>query len=947
MVKAEIVQKALKAIKRAADYEYFFDQLSSPSWIEPLWEAGLFKSPFEPIKEGDYIRFPHWPESRYLARMAPLAPAIVQKLCLKIPDTANVRVHEDLVDAALNMPAQLSVAFVPKVKTWVETPYPSLLSEKVGELVSHLTKGGQVKAGIDLARTLLTIFPDPRAAEKANENKIYRLSPQPRPRFDLWNYEQIIKKHIPDLIAASGKDTFKLLCDFLDSAIRLSRRREDDEGPADYSYIWRPDIETQKHHTVKDVLVTAVQGTAKSIVRSDITQLAKLISILEGDYNWHVFRRIVLNLLRSFPEAAPMFVVERLLNPDLLDAAWCQNEYRQLLKNRFGHLSPKEQARWLGLVEQGPPTRPWRDKEKSSPQELEQETLRWRRQCLAAISDQLPTKWREQHQEWTEGLTVPKDFAPSRSTSWVGPTSPKSAQDLKNMSIAELLTFLRTWQPPDNHFAPSPEGLGRQLTTIVAENPALFAQGAAQFEGLDPTYVRAIIQGIEEGCKAKRDFNWDSVLHLCHWIVIQPHEITNRQLSGEETDPDWEWTRKTIGRLLSSGFDEESHEIPFELRGKVWEVIEPLTYDPDPTPQYEAKYGGSNMDPATTSINTVRGEAMHTVVRYALWIHRHLEELPDAKEKLARGFNEIPEVREVLDEHLDASRDPSVAIRAVYGQWFPWLALLDSRWAASNVSKIFPQDTSLRPFLDAAWETYISFCPPYDDVYKVLREEYKRAIDRIGEASENRNLADPEEKLAEHLITFYWRRKISLSDSDGILTRFYKKATGKLCAHTIDFIGRALYNEKKTVNNKILEQSKALWEKRLIVIKTAGSSSDTTELVPFGWWFAAGKFEDAWAIEQLIEVLQITGRAEPDYLVIERLASLAAMPQQVVRCLQMMIDGDRERWNVIGWRNHIRSILSTVIEGSDPDAREAAIDLVHHLGASGYLEFRDLLPTSS
>ena len=65
---------------------------------------------------------------------------------------------------------------------------------------------------------------------------------------------------------------------------------------------------------------------------------------------------------------------------------------------------------------------------------------------------------------------------------------------------------------------------------------------------------------------------------------------------------------------------------------------------------HEQRYGGSNMDPATLSINTTRGETMHAVIRYALWVRRHLEKEPDAEERLAKKFDEMPEVREVRKE---------------------------------------------------------------------------------------------------------------------------------------------------------------------------------------------------------------------------------------------------------------------------------------------------------
>jgi hypothetical protein len=114
------------------------------------------------------------------------------------------------------------------------------------------------------------------------------------------------------------------------------------------------------------------------------------------------------------------------------------------------------------------------------------------------------------------------------------------------------------------------------------------------------------------------------------------------------------------------------------------------------------------MDPATLSINTTRGQAMHAAVRYALWVRRHIEKTPEGKERIAHGFKEMAEVREVLEAHLDPTLDPSLAIRSVYGQWFPWLVLLDPQWASAHVPNIFPQNKPLRDLRDAAWDTSVS-----------------------------------------------------------------------------------------------------------------------------------------------------------------------------------------------------------------------------------------------
>jgi hypothetical protein len=954
----EQVDRAVALIGHAEQYRYFFDRLENPEWVLPLKSKGFFHNPPKPQHDEarGTIGFPPWPESRYLARVAFLRPELVRDIILEIPETENVRVYEDLADALLNMPTELAAQLLEKAKTWARSPYQSILPEKLSKLVAHLAKGGKVNEALDLARILLEILPDPKYERKTEKEEIYRLSPQPRARFDTWHYEQILKKDFPELVKAGGIRVFNLLCDLLETTIRLSRRRDDDEGPEDYSYIWRravEDHEQNQHHGLNDILVSAVRDAAELIAQTNMSNVAELVSILESR-PWRIFHRVALYLLGRFPSAEPDLLAAHLTNRSWFDNVGVRHEYAVLIAEQFGRLTQEQRQVILGWIEQGPNLEKFKESENQSTGKWPTDEVAnryrkiWQRDRLAWFKTQLPEDWRHRYDTLVAECGEPEhpDFPAWVSSGWVGPTSPKSAEDLKAMSIPQLVTFLQTWRPPDDHFAPSPEGLGRQLTTIISEDPVRFAQGAQQFQGLDPTYVRSAIRGIEEACKAKKTFDWTSILQLCHWIVTQPREIPGRQVTRGDADLDWGGSRQAVARLLSSGFDEEAVEIPSGLKQQVWEVLKPLTDDPEPIPEYEAQYGGSNMDPATLSINTVRGEAMHTVIRYALWARRHLEKLPNSKEKLARGFEEMPEVREVLDKHLELSRDPSLAVRAVYGQWFPWLALLDRNWARDRVSKIFPLDESQRALRDAAWETYIIFCHPYDDVLEVLRDQYAFAVEHVEtEAEEKRQLDDPDRHLAEHLMTFYWRGKLDLDDPEGLLAKFWQKVSDGLRSYALEFIGRSLYHTKDPVPSKILQRAKLQWERRLAIAKgTSKPAEHKGEMAAFGWWFISGKFDDNWAFNQLAEALKIAGKIDPDHIVVERLAALVnVMPKQAVQCLEAIVKGDREGWGIYGWQEHARTILTTALRSADSEAATSAENLIHYLGSKGYFEFRDLL----
>jgi len=384
----------------------------------------------------------------------------------------------------------------------------------------------------------------------------------------------------------------------------------------------------------------------------------------------------------------------------------------------------------------------------------------------------------------------------------------------------------------------------------------------------------------------------------------------------------------------------------FELRQSVWEIIKPLTEDADPTPEDEAIFGGSNMDPVTYSINTTRGEAMHTLVKYALWVRRHFEKQADADRLVSRGFDEMPEVREVLDIHLNPERDPSLAIRAVYGQGFPHLFLLDPRWAGNNVSRIFPREPGMEALRDAAWEAYILWCKPYDDVANILAEEYKGAIDRIGSgSSDDRRRADVDKHLAEHLVLLYTRGKLDYDEPGGLLQRFYSKATGEIRKRAFEFIGADIYKYPVPLQDATVERLRQLWIRRMREATRAQSIEEfLPEMIPFGWWFASGKFDDVWAMEQLKAVVKLAGKVMLSWRVVERLAEIAkSRPLDALECLRVMIQADREGLEIYGWRKHARTLLSTALETSDEKTRRSAEDLVDRLIQRGHLDFRDLL----
>ena len=152
----------------AANLDYFFSHLQDANWLPFLLEEGFFQKPTPPetgtTEEGQsWFRFPNWPESQYLARIAAEAPELAVEAIERIPETTNPRVHEDIIVAAARLPGVLAARVAQREQRWLAHYEGHLVSlpRPAGDLLAHLARIGEMKAAFALAGTLLKILGRP------------------------------------------------------------------------------------------------------------------------------------------------------------------------------------------------------------------------------------------------------------------------------------------------------------------------------------------------------------------------------------------------------------------------------------------------------------------------------------------------------------------------------------------------------------------------------------------------------------------------------------------------------------------------------------------------------------------------------------------------------------------------------------------------------------------
>jgi len=931
---AVAVDRAVALIKKGRmNRIYFFDKLNDPSWISPLKERGFFSRPPDPVDANGGVMFPLWPEGEYLARMACVQPDLVADVLEEIPESENVAVRRDVMRAAASLDREGAVRISVRERSWIRnhSSLPVDYPEAAARLAVHLADVGAAEESLLLLRELLAVIP----TGKAGSRGAYAV------RLEQWTYGRIAAETFPLLVNQVGLAAVALLADLLQAALDLDPHAT---RPIDHSDIWRPAIEDHEQNVevdFRDSLIGVARDIALELIGDDRERLRAVVSELTGR-EWTVFRRLALHLIGQKIDVSPEQAVVAVLNPVNFFEERVLHEYMEMARRVFGLLTEAQRATWFALLDQGPEWPPRDPEERAregrmSEEEYERYVKIWRRDRMQVIEEQLPSERADELQRLIGefGRNEHPTFH-SYHRSWVGPTSPLSEADFAAMSPADALEFVRDWQPTGGWASATPEGLGRVLTTQVTADPAGYSSLAAEgaLDGLDPTYAGAVIRGLEGAVRADRgaDVDWNGALALVELAVRAPDIARPSGGAGDDHDwdPDWRSSRRDAAGILEQAMSRRL--LPIELADRIWHALDALSWDPNPTPEHEERYGGSNMDPLTLSINTVRGESMHAIIQYATWRKLAEEEL---------DLESLPDVASNLEAHLDPARDRSAATRAAFGARLGLLDWVDPQWLTERLPLLFPSDC--QPLRLATWETFLAWVRPSQRMLELLGAEYRRAIDELPTPEDRRSRAgkDPGFAIAEHLATYAWWGTLDL-ETDELLHRFATKASADELTRFVDFIGRSLDNND--ITPEVRDRLMGIWEQIGVWIVERPDAERLKILAPFGWWYGSGRLDPSWADDRLLHLLQIGVQLDPDFRVGKRLAVRATedLPTAlaIVRAYLRGQVTDRALYSV---RDSFRLTLSLALKNTDAALVEEAEVILNEIGARGMIEFRDLL----
>lgn len=921
--------------------EYFFSRLIWPSWLTLLKEDGFFSKPPESISEDGYIMFPAWSLSKYLIKVAGEKPREVMDIIKSMKETDNFGVHIGLINCALQMPSLVAKEIVPLAKKWMATPYQNLIPEELGKLCTKLINENEVESALDLLGVLLDV--------RSPNGEIKVSLKEAQPHFDLWWYEQILNKVVFVVLEKEPYNVIEILCSSLSKAIKLERP---DEGSFynDLSHIWRPAIENHSQNMddrdVKSLLVTTIRKSLETIGKGDEKIFQNCYQSL-SKFNYPIFRRIELHLMRLFPDLLGSEIQNVLSQKKVFKDICLWHEYYHLIGEQYSKLPQHLKENILKWIEEGPDFKRfeswYKAKGKTLPTQEEKDAYKanWQMSYLSALKDVVPPEWKEKWNELVAKYEEPNhpDFHFYTEPVRIGSTSPLTKEEIKKRAPQEVANYLRTWKPSKDFSAPSMEGLGRILSEVISEDPSNYVKVCPDFKTLHHVYIYNLIYGFREAVKKGSVFDWSPVILFCNDILTTSE--TDEIHADEANLYDWRSVKGAIADLLKEGLKNKTMSLPFELRETAWRIIESLLHNPEPDLIFEGKYGGKNMDPFTLSLNTVRGKAMHVLIQYSLWNVRCLN-LSEKEDRM------VPEVKEQLEKMLDPKHEPTKTIRSIYGAYFPNLFYLNKGWTKEHIPSIFPKDAEHRMLWRAAWEAYIKYCRPYKAVYEMLRDEYQLAIQKLDSPKISKVA---KEKLSVHVMIAYLRKQEGLGDKS--LTKlFFQKAQPEIRGHAIWFFGRKLkdlpkWKVDKENKERIIKRIMDLWEWRIEEVKKVDDQARkefVQEFKSFGLWFVHSPFNKMWAISQLYQTLELTEGATEFAFAHDVVDNLQNYVEEhyldVLRTLLLLVKGDSKVWLLRSSIEKITELLEFIIrECPHQEIKDSVNELVDGLTKRGYHDF--------
>ena len=959
----DLVQTALKSVRTVSDRMYFFLRLKNPHWIEPLAERGFFDHPpkVKDLPDG-YIQYPFWPEFQYLKNVAQEAPEQVIEVILKIPATENSRFYEDVIDIALKVDSWHSAKLKARILEYASGKY-HFLNPRFEKILCHWSSNDQVESALALSKILIAFRRDPQAQDKIVRHKAglgdLTTLLEPRPRFNAWEYGQILEKGVRSITETAPYQTALLLIDAVKDMIFLQCHRDELEeiGGNDYSTIWcqRVNGSSEDNRESRENLVHTLTFTCERVYEKSPESVEELDRALRNQ-RWDVFLRIRQHLYALHPNEQTKPWIRELILAHRDFGKWeYQFEFQRMIGlacENFGAnlLTTTEMTRIFEAILKGPPEQAFRKwmGDGFSEESFNQRKRYLHRMQLRPFERILFGTYVDYYQELTSAEEKPvtdDSYPPYKSEGARGivEIGPKSAEQLAKMSDKEILSFLNEWEnarrDPEKWWVEiNFGGLARAFQATFRErilpNEARLSFWFKNRKHIKrPLYVRAMVSAMHERVTSKQFDVLDKCFDFCEWVLT--HSERSNDMDADVTNdfrepPGWQSSRRAVGDFVGVCLEKDVN-VPISARQALASLLDKLCTQHDTGLDDEEPVLLNREDRLTEAINNTRSRALEDLVDFGYWLRRNSED-----EKA-----ETPEVFAILEKRLgsECERPLTLPEYALLGLHFGRICGLNRKWAVQNKSDFFPQEFFKK--WKEAFGNFLKYNRANRLIFDIMQEDIEFALENIGNfrtaSDATTNLADT---LGEHLFTYCLWEVFPLTGKKSLLERFYKKTQDDKdrWSHLFDFVGRSVKNSGKQLREDLKERIIKFFNWRI-------EKKEPNELREFTFWLEAEALDATWRLRSYSKTLDVGGSVNIGlYIQVKALRRMLDnnIPM-VVECFAKLVDRTVEDDGTSYIEaNNAKPILQAGLESDDATVRKNAERAREKLLQRGHFDLLDV-----
>ncbi|MBL7170612.1 MAG: hypothetical protein ISS46_01290 [Candidatus Omnitrophica bacterium] len=523
---------------------------------------------------------------------------------------------------------------------------------------------------------------------------------------------------------------------------------------SDYSYIWFKSLSSGPDvgiHEAKELLTFILRDVLIAKCKSNTeTGMAILDKFMGKEYYFPLFRRMVLFVVNDeWNKYKDLFWGFLKRNPETFDESDYEVELYKLLQQNVAQFEPDEKEKIKVLISRGPR---WKPDEKQ-----EHYIAYWKQKWyLAMVKDSYFAPLFEKQKDITKIKEIePPDEGRVSVRTGEGP-SPVSKEDILKMSNRELAKYLHEFKTKDKWKGPTAGGLAEVLKAAVKEKPDKFVEDLDPFLKVNYHYAYTILYGLEDVWKEKKTFDWGKLFKFVKGYFNEPGFWEDAKKSQDE---DWRDTHLSIinvaADLIQEGTrndswafaaDKEYFRQAEEILDKAIEKLPVVGVQKPPR------------DFATYSLNTSYGRVIIAIILLSLRKARVEDKKGVKKEEIKWNPGKYENLfqKEVIEAYT------------FFGWYMPNFAYLNKTWVEKKIKefKDLPGDNIK---WQAFMEGYLSGHRVYQDLYKLMRPHYIKAI----ESDFGKELTA--EGIVQHITIGYLRGDESLEGEDSLFKKIIDK----------------------------------------------------------------------------------------------------------------------------------------------------------------------------